>query len=72
MFGYPKQVVNISSPCVVSCQDLAPALKYELRNPSNLNFETFCSTSSFADNVVDRCAHCYNRTTDQEYLANCE
>lgn len=72
IFGYPVQVVNISSPCVVACQPLEPALQYELKNPSALNIDAFCSTSHFADNLVDECKLCYNRTTNQAFLANCE
>lgn len=71
LFGYPQQVVNMSSPCVVSCQDLDSALEYDVTTPSTLNFNTWCSASSFADNVIDQCEFCYNLTTNQIFMANC-
>lgn len=71
LFGYPEQVVNMSSPCVVSCQPLDSALEYDIKAPSALSFNTWCGTSSFADNVIDQCEFCYNLTTNQVYMANC-
>lgn len=74
VYGFPEQVANISSPCVVSCQSLSSALEYDLDDPSGVNFDTWCGTSSFADNVISQCEFCYNLTSNmtdsQVYLAN--
>lgn len=75
MYGFPEQVANISSPCVVSCQSLSSALKYDLDDPSGVNFDTWCGASAFADNVISQCEFCYNLTSNmtdsQVYLGNC-
>ncbi|EAW10305.1 uncharacterized protein ACLA_047740 [Aspergillus clavatus NRRL 1] len=74
VYGYPEQVTNNSSPCVVSCQPLDSALEFDLVDPSGVNFDTWCSASSFADNLISQCEFCYNLTgngTDsQVYLSN--
>jgi hypothetical protein len=75
VYGFPEKVANISSPCVVSCQSLSPALEYDLTDPNGVNFDTWCAASSFADNIISQCEQCYNFTTNmtdsQVYLANC-
>ncbi|GFF29014.1 mediator of RNA polymerase II transcription subunit 8 [Aspergillus udagawae] len=74
VYGFPEQVANISSPCVVSCQPLSSALDYDLDDPSGINFDTWCGASSFADNLISQCEFCYNLTSNmtdsQVYLAN--
>lgn len=62
---------NISSPCVVSCSSLEPALDQDLLNPTSINSFEWCASSAFADIVVDQCQFCYNLTTNQAYLGNC-
>ncbi|GIJ82243.1 hypothetical protein Asppvi_000749 [Aspergillus pseudoviridinutans] len=74
VYGFPEQVANISSPCVVSCQPLSSALEYDLDHPNGVNFDTWCGASSFADNLISQCEFCYNLTSNmtdsQVYLAN--
>ncbi|GFG00449.1 hypothetical protein IFM61392_01390 [Aspergillus lentulus] len=74
VYGFPEQVANISSPCVVSCQSLSSALVYDLDDPSGVNFDTWCGASAFADNVISQCEFCYNLTSNmtdsQVYLGN--
>lgn len=71
LYGYPRQVANISSPCVVSCSSLQPALDQNIENPSAYGFFEWCGSSAFADVVVTQCHECYNLTTNQIYLGNC-
>ncbi|KAI9931007.1 hypothetical protein ASPWEDRAFT_102057 [Aspergillus wentii DTO 134E9] len=70
VYGFPQQVANISSPCVVSCDTLSPALNNNLLSPDESTFDTLCGSTAFADNVIDTCQFCYNLTTTQVYLAN--
>lgn len=71
LYGYPQQVANISSPCVVSCSSLEPALDQNIDNPSAYGFFEWCGSSAFADVIVTQCHECYNLTTNQVYLGNC-
>jgi hypothetical protein len=74
VFGYPASFSNISSPCPVSCDPVRPAVEADITNPSSSNFNSWCGTSTFADNVVNSCEFCYNLTATQNqkqvYLAN--
>ncbi|KAJ5096028.1 hypothetical protein NUU61_005384 [Penicillium alfredii] len=70
VYGFPHSVSNVSSPCPVACDGIRPAIEFDLTNPSSFNFDAWCSTSSFADNIVNTCEFCYNLTTTQVYLAN--
>ncbi|KAL2836574.1 hypothetical protein BJY01DRAFT_54815 [Aspergillus pseudoustus] len=74
VYGYPEKVSNISNSCPVACQELESALEFELTDPSPLSLDTWCGTSSFADNEITDCNTCYNLTYDevtrQVYLAN--
>ena len=75
VFGFPASFSNISSPCPVSCDPVRPAVEADITNPSSSNFNSWCGTSTFADNVVNSCEFCYNLTATQNqkqvYLANC-
>ncbi|KKK20483.1 hypothetical protein AOCH_007598, partial [Aspergillus ochraceoroseus] len=75
VYGYPEKVGNVSSPCPVACNDVITALEYDLTNPSGDNFDTWCGTTSFADNAITKCEACYNQTygqsNSQVYLSNC-
>ncbi|KAJ5409028.1 hypothetical protein N7509_002911 [Penicillium cosmopolitanum] len=74
VFGYPDSFSNISSPCPVSCEPIRPAVETNMKDPSPENFNSWCGTSTFADNVVNSCEFCYNLTATQNqkqvYLAN--
>ncbi|KAL4864604.1 hypothetical protein BDV12DRAFT_175919 [Aspergillus spectabilis] len=74
VYGFPESVSNISSSCPVACGDLEPSLEYDLRSPNGLNFDTWCGTTSFADNEITDCGICYNLTysepASQVYMAN--
>ncbi|KAJ5610559.1 hypothetical protein N7510_007278 [Penicillium lagena] len=70
VFAYPESISNISSPCTVACQDISPAVETGLDNPGPFNFNSWCGSTSFADNVINTCEQCYNETTNQKYLAN--
>lgn len=76
VFGYPDSFSNISSPCPVSCDAIRPAVETNIKDPSPDNFNSWCGTSTFADNVVNSCEFCYNLTAVQNqkqvYLANCK
>ncbi|KAL2870270.1 uncharacterized protein BJX67DRAFT_345061 [Aspergillus lucknowensis] len=74
VYGYPAKVSDVSNSCPVACEDIEPALKFELAHPSALSLNTWCGTSSFADNEISDCGTCYNLTYDehnrQVYMAN--
>ncbi|KAF7597248.1 hypothetical protein BBP40_008090 [Aspergillus hancockii] len=65
VYGFPASVNNISTQCTVNCQPLSSALEFDLKNPGTNNFYTWCGTSSFADNLITQCEHCYNFTLTQ-------
>ena len=71
LYGYPRQVANISSPCIVTCSSLEPALDQNIQNPGAYGFFEWCGSSAFADIVVTQCHECYNLTSNQIYLGNC-
>ncbi|OJJ89260.1 uncharacterized protein ASPGLDRAFT_116203 [Aspergillus glaucus CBS 516.65] len=70
LYGYPHQVANISSPCVVTCSSLQPALDQNIQNPSAYGFFEWCGSSAFTDVVATQCHECYNLTANQIYLGN--
>lgn len=47
-------------------------MEYDLAPPNAANFDNLCGLPSFADNAITSCEFCYNMTTSQIYLANCE
>ncbi|RAH82762.1 hypothetical protein BO86DRAFT_311118 [Aspergillus japonicus CBS 114.51] len=71
VYGYPKDVNTVSTPCLVACLGLSPAFEFELLNPNQNNLRAYCATGAFADNHIDTCSNCYNLTSTQGYLANC-
>lgn len=70
VYGFPVQVTNVSTPCLVSCQPLISSLEFGLTSPTSLTYNTYCGVSSFADNLVSTCEYCYALTSEQAYLAN--
>ncbi|RAH51393.1 uncharacterized protein BO95DRAFT_448695 [Aspergillus brunneoviolaceus CBS 621.78] len=70
VYGYPKDVNTVSTPCLVACLGLSPAFEFELLNPNQNNLRAYCATGAFADNHIDTCSNCYNLTSTQGYLAN--
>lgn len=71
VYDYPVSVTNVSTPCLVSCTSLGPALDMALTDPTGNQLSTFCSSTSFADNVVTTCENCYALTSQQSFFANC-
>lgn len=71
VFGFPEKVSNISTPCVVSCHPVEPALEFQLKDPNPSSLHTFCGDDSFADNDISQCKFCYGLTSQQAYLSNC-
>lgn len=79
VFAYPTFAGNTSSQCPVACAGIQPAVEVDLTNPSASNFQNWCRSTSFADNIVNTCEFCYNLTSakvspgsgGQVYLANC-
>lgn len=72
MYAFPEQISNISTPCVVSCTPLQPALQLDLTTPDPKTYNEFCTNSAFADNSVSTCEYCYALSSEQAYLANCK
>ncbi|KAL1966415.1 hypothetical protein VTN77DRAFT_4557 [Rasamsonia byssochlamydoides] len=70
VYDYPASVTNVSTPCLVSCTPLSPALEFQLINPTPATMGSFCGDSAFADNVVTTCEQCYGLTSQQAFLAN--
>jgi hypothetical protein len=79
VFGYPAVVTNQTSQCPVACAGIEPAVKVDLKDPSADNFQNWCKSTAFADNIVNTCEFCYNLTSaavnpgttgGQVYLAN--
>jgi hypothetical protein len=70
VYNFPTSVTNISTPCLVSCTPLGPALEFQLTNPTGSSLNTFCGSSAFADNDVSTCEFCYSLTSQQAYLSN--
>jgi len=72
VYNYREPVTNVSTPCLVSCTPLGPALDFQLTNPVGNSLTTFCGDTAFADNTVSTCEFCYSLTSQQAFLANCE
>ncbi|KAA8648999.1 uncharacterized protein ATNIH1004_004889 [Aspergillus tanneri] len=70
VYGFPENINNMSSQCTVNCQSLDLAVEYDLKNPSGNNFDSWCGSTAFADNVISDCESCYNLTSGQIYMAN--
>ncbi|OKL56446.1 hypothetical protein UA08_08224 [Talaromyces atroroseus] len=70
VYDYPVPVTNVSTPCLVSCTTLGPALEMQLTDPVGSDLSSFCNSTFFADNVVTTCENCYTLTTEQAYLTN--
>ncbi|RAO71479.1 uncharacterized protein BHQ10_007491 [Talaromyces amestolkiae] len=70
VYDYPVSITNVSTPCLVSCTSLGPALDMALTDPVGNQLSTFCSSTSFADNVVTTCENCYALTSQQSFFAN--
>lgn len=80
VFGYPAVITNQTSQCPVACATIQPAVETDLLDPRPSNFRDWCSSTTFADNVVNTCEFCYNLTSSavnpgtvggQVFLANC-
>lgn len=80
VYGFPSVVTNQTSQCPVACAGVEAAVQLGLMNPSAENFRNWCSSTTFADNVISTCEFCYNLTSEavnpgttgaQVYLANC-
>lgn len=81
VFGVPSVVTNQTSQCPVACAGIEPAVVVELADPTANNFQDWCKSTAFADNIVNSCEFCYNLTSEavnpgttggQVYLANCK
>lgn len=70
VYDYPVSITNVSTPCLVSCTSLGPALDMALVDPIGNQLSQFCSSTSFADNVVTTCENCYALTSQQSFFAN--
>ncbi|QGA20277.1 hypothetical protein EYB26_007979 [Talaromyces marneffei] len=70
VYNYPVSVTNVSTPCLVSCTPLGPALDMSLINPIGNQLSNFCASTSFPDNVVTTCGNCYALTSQQSFFAN--
>ncbi|KAJ5681837.1 uncharacterized protein N7477_001777 [Penicillium maclennaniae] len=79
VFGYPAVVTNQTSQCPVACAGIEPAVEINLLDPTADNFQDWCKSTAFADNIINTCEFCYNLTSEavnpgttggQVYLAN--
>lgn len=79
VFGFPSVVTNQTSQCPVACAGIEPAVIVELEDPTANNFQDWCKSTAFADNIVNTCEFCYNLTSEavnpgttggQVYLGN--
>ncbi|KAK2809223.1 hypothetical protein FQN50_004059 [Emmonsiellopsis sp. PD_5] len=70
VYGIPAVKQSLSTPCQVACESLKDSLKLNLVEPTGRNMHDFCGMGAFADNIVTRCAACYNYTEDERILAN--
>ncbi|OQD70546.1 hypothetical protein PENDEC_c022G06356 [Penicillium decumbens] len=79
VFGFPSVITNQTSQCPVACSGIESAVSVDLTDPSADNFQNWCKSTSFADNVINTCEFCYNLTSEavnpgttggQVYLAN--
>ncbi|CRG90078.1 hypothetical protein PISL3812_07119 [Talaromyces islandicus] len=70
VYNFPEPVTDVSTPCLVSCTPLGPALNFQLTDPVGNSLTTFCGDTAFADNTVSTCEFCYSLTSQQAFLAN--
>lgn len=76
MFGYPAQIVSISSPCQVLCQPLSNSIGYGI-GPDVQNATDgvaprldFCNNGFGGFNVINNCSFCYTFIPQQLFLSN--
>ncbi|EFR05399.1 hypothetical protein MGYG_08411 [Nannizzia gypsea CBS 118893] len=70
IYGYPKVLQSLSTPCQVTCQGLSESLKYKQTEPLGRNIYDFCGISTFSDKDITDCTICYSLTENEKFLAN--
>jgi hypothetical protein len=71
MFGFPTQMVSLSSPCQVTCTPLSTAIESGLNTNATIADLSFCNTANFSTTNIQNCVFCYGLMDQQKYLANC-
>jgi hypothetical protein len=71
MFGFPVQMVSLSSPCQVTCTPLSNAIESGLGTNATTADLGFCNTANFSAAAIQQCVFCYGLMDGQKYLANC-
>ncbi|KAL7797606.1 hypothetical protein V8C37DRAFT_370075 [Trichoderma ceciliae] len=74
MFGYPNSTGFDSGPCTtaVGCGNLAPALEFGIKDPTNLTSYDYCDVNGDAitSNAVEGCLQCVKADGEHDYLSN--
>ncbi|KAM0257428.1 hypothetical protein ACHAQJ_004374 [Trichoderma viride] len=74
MFGYPNSTGFDSGPCTttVGCGSLAPALEFNIKNPTNSTQYDYCDANGDAitSNAVQGCLQCVQADGEHDYLSN--
>jgi hypothetical protein len=71
MYGFPTQMVSLSSPCQVTCTPLSTAIESGLGTNATTADLSFCNTANFTTTLIQNCVFCYGLMDQQKYLANC-
>lgn len=71
LYGFPTQLVSVSSPCQVSCTPLSTAIESGLGTNATIADLSFCNTANFSATNIQNCVFCYGLMDQQKYLANC-
>ena len=71
MYGFPTQMVSLSSPCQVTCTPLSTAIESGLSTNATIADLSFCNTANFSTTNIQQCVFCYGLMDQQKYLANC-
>src|ERR1700733_4559008 len=71
LYGFPTQMVSLSSPCQVTCAPLSIAIESGLSINATIADLSFCSAANFSTTIIQQCVFCYGLMDQQKYLANC-
>lgn len=71
LYGFPNQVISLSSPCQVTCASLSIAIESGLNTSTKTADLSFCNAANFSTTTIQQCVFCYGLTNEQKYLANC-
>ena len=76
LYSIPKasSETQPNSPCVLgwACGNLKAALTADKLDPKNMDTYGYCSANGSSFTQPNSCVKCFQESSNQKYLANCE